>query len=177
MSGAEKGTAMHFVMQKIDYEKVESLNDIKLQLEDMVKNELLTKDEFKAINPFKVLNFFKSDIGKRVIKVYENGGVIRRELPFYTSISVKDIKDNIEDESGNENVRLQGIIDLFFEENGEIVLVDYKTDYVKENIEEEMNKKYKIQMDYYTKALEKMTGKVVSKRYLYLFYLEKAIEI
>lgn len=177
LSGAEKGTAMHFVMQKIDYEKVGSLNDIKLQLEDMVKNELLTKDEFKAINPFKVLNFFKSDIGKRVIKVYENGGVIRRELPFYTSISVKDIKDNIEDESGNENVRLQGIIDLFFEENGEIVLVDYKTDYVKENIEEEMNKKYKIQMDYYTKALEKMTGKVVSKRYLYLFYIEKAIEI
>ena len=73
LSGAEKGTAMHFVMQKIDYEKVESLNDIKLQLEDMVKNELLTKDEFKAINPFKVLNFFKSDIGKRAIKVYENG--------------------------------------------------------------------------------------------------------
>ena len=177
LSGAEKGTAMHFVMQKINYEKVGSLKDIKLQLEDMVKNELLTKDEFKAINPFKVFNFFKSDIGKRALKVYEDGGVIRRELPFYTSINVKDIKDNIEDESVNENVRLQGIIDLFFEENGEIVLVDYKTDYVKEDIEEEMNKKYKIQIDYYTKALEKMTGKRVSKRYLYLFYIEKAIEI
>ena len=177
LSGAEKGTAMHFVMQKIDYEKVGSLKDIKLQLEDMVKNELLTKDEFKAINPFKVFNFFKSDIGKRALKVYEDGGVIRRELPFYTSIDVKDIKDNIEDESINESVRLQGVIDLFFEENGEIILVDYKTDYVKEDIEDEMNKKYKIQMDYYTKALEKMTGKRVSKRYLYLFYIEKAIEI
>ena len=177
LSGAEKGTAMHFVMQKIDYEKVGSLKDIKLQLEDMVKNELLTKDEFKAINPFKVFNFFKSDIGKRALKVYEDDGVIRRELPFYTSIDVKDIKDNIEDESINESVRLQGVIDLFFEENGEIILVDYKTDYVKEDIEDEMNKKYKIQMDYYTKALEKMTGKRVSKRYLYLFYIEKAIEI
>jgi len=177
LSGAEKGTAVHFVMQKIDYERIGSLNEIKLQLEEMVQNELLTKDEFKAVNPFKIFNFFRSEIGKRILKVYKNGGMVHRELPFYTSISAKEVKEDLLDESINEKVRLQGVIDLFFEEDGEIVLVDYKTDYVKDNIEEEMKKKYKIQLDYYTEALEKITGKKIKSRYLYLFYPEEEIEI
>ncbi|GAA0071205.1 helicase-exonuclease AddAB subunit AddA [Clostridium sardiniense] len=177
LSGAEKGTAVHFVMQKIDYERIASLNEIKLQLEEMVQNELLTKDEFKAVNPFKIFNFFRSEIGKRILKVYKNGGIVHRELPFYTSISAKEVKEDLLDESINEKVRLQGVIDLFFEEEGEIVLVDYKTDYVKDNIEEEMKKKYKVQLDYYTEALEKITGKKIKSRYLYLFYPEEEIEI
>ncbi len=177
LSGAEKGTAVHFVMQKIDYERIDSLDEIKLQLEEMVQNELLTKDEFNAVNPFKIFNFFKSDIGKRILKVYKSGGMVHRELPFYTRISAKEVKENLSDESINEKVRLQGVIDLFFEEDGEIILVDYKTDYVKDNIEEEMNKKYKVQLDYYTEALEKITGKKVKSRYLYLFYPEKEIDI
>lgn len=177
LSGAEKGTAVHFVMQKIDYERIGSLNEIKLQLEEMVQDELLTEDEFKAVNPFKILNFFRSEIGKRILKVYKSGGMVHRELPFYTSISAKEVKEDLLDESINEKVRLQGVIDLFFEEDGEIVLVDYKTDYVKDNIEEEMKKKYKVQLDYYTQALEKITGKKIKSRYLYLFYPEEEIEI
>lgn len=177
LSGAEKGTAVHFVMQRIDYERIGSLNEIKLQLEEMVQDELLTKDEFKAANPFKILNFFRSEIGKRILKVYKNGGMVHRELPFYTSINAKEVKEDLSDESVNEKVRLQGVIDLFFEEDGEIVLVDYKTDYVKDNIEGEMSKKYKVQLDYYTEALEKITGKKVKSRYLYLFYPEDEIEI
>ena len=177
LSGAERGTAVHFVMQKIDYDRVNSLNEIKEQLEEMVQNELLTSEEFKAVNPFKIFNFFKSDLGKRILKVYNDGGMVRRELPFYTNISAKEVNKDLDDSSINEEVRLQGVIDLFFEENGEIILVDYKTDYVVDNIEEEMKKKYKIQLDYYEDALRKITNKKVASRYLYLFYPEIEMKI
>lgn len=177
LSGAERGTAMHFVMQKIDYDRVDSLENIKVQLEEMLQNELLTKDEFKAINPYKIYNFFKSDLGKNILKVYNEGGILYRELPFFTRISASKVKEDISKESYNEEVRLQGVIDLFFELDGEIILVDYKTDYVEDNIEEEMNRRYKIQLDYYSDAIKKITGKVVNKRYLYLFYIDKAIEL
>ena len=177
LSAAERGTAMHFVMQKIDYDRVDSLENIKIQLEEMLQNELLTKDEFKAINPYKIYNFFKSDLGKNILKVYSEGGIIHRELPFFTRISASKVKEDISKESYNEEVRLQGVIDLFFELDGEIILVDYKTDYVEDNIEEEMNRRYKIQLDYYSDAIKKITGKVVNKRYLYLFYIDKAIEL
>ena len=177
LSAAERGTAMHFVMQKIDYDRVDSLENIKIQLEEMLQNELLTKDEFKAINPYKIYNFFKCDLGKNILKVYNEGGIIHRELPFFTRISASKVKEDISKESYSEEVRLQGVIDLFFELDGEIILVDYKTDYVEDNIEEEMNKRYKIQLDYYSDAIKKITGKVVNKRYLYLFYIDKAIEL
>ncbi|MGV3075610.1 helicase-exonuclease AddAB subunit AddA [Clostridium baratii] len=177
LSSAERGTAMHFVMQKIDYDRVNSLENIKMQLEEMLQNELLTKDEFKAINPYKIYNFFKCDLGKKILKVYNEGGIIHRELPFFTRISASKVKEDISKESHNEEVRLQGVIDLFFELDGEIILVDYKTDYVEDNIEEEMNRRYKIQLDYYSDAIKKITGKVVNKRYLYLFYIDKAIEL
>lgn len=177
LSGAERGTAMHFVMQKIDYDRVDSIKQIKNQLEEMFDDELLTEAEFKSINPFKILNFFKSDIGVRLLNVYRKGGVIHRELPFYINVKVTEVKDSIPKELENEEVRLQGIIDLFFEENDEIILIDYKTDYIEKNAEEEMNRKYKVQLDYYTDALERITGKKVVSRYLYLFYLEREIKI
>ena len=177
LSGAERGTAMHFVMQKIDYDRVDSIKQIKNQLEEMFDDELLTEAEFKSINPFKILNFFKSDIGVRLLNVYRKGGVIHRELPFYINVKVTEVKDSIPKELENEEVRLQGIIDLFFEENDEIILIDYKTDYIEKNAEEDMNRKYKVQLDYYTDALERITGKKVVSRYLYLFYLEREIEI
>ena len=175
LSGAERGTAMHFVMQKIDYDRVNSLDEVKDQLEEMFKNELLTKDEFKAISPYKVFNFFKSELGLSIIKVYKNGGIIYRELPFFTKISALKVKEDLPSEFKDEEVRLQGVIDLFFELDGEVILVDYKTDYIEDNVEEEMYRRYKIQLDYYSDAIEKITGKVVNRRYLYLFHLEKAI--
>lgn len=175
LSGAERGTAMHFVMQKIDYDRVNSLDEVKEQLEEMFKNELLTKDEFKAISSYKVFNFFKSELGLNIIKVYKSGGIIYRELPFFTKISALKVKEGLPIEFKDEEVRLQGVIDLFFELDGEVILVDYKTDYIEDNVEEEMYRRYKIQLDYYSDAIEKITGKVVNRRYLYLFHLEKAI--
>ena len=177
LTAAEKGTAMHFVMKKIDLDKVSSLNEIKEQINYLYDNEFILEQEMNSINPYKILNFFKCDLGKMMIELHEEGKNVYRELPFYTEISSLNINNDLDKKYENEKVRLQGIIDCFFEYNEEIILIDYKTDYVLKDNEEELKKKYKKQIDYYSNALFKITGKKVSKRYLYSFYLEKVIEI
>lgn len=177
LSAAEKGTAVHFVMKKIDFSRVNNIDEIKEQLQELFDNEFLIEEELKSINPNKILNFFKSNLGRRMLNSYNKGENIYREVPFYTEISSLEIDDTLSKEYIDEKVRLQGIIDCFFEEDGHIILLDYKTDYVKFGNEIELKKKYKKQLEYYSNAIFKIIGKKVSKEYLYSFYLDKEIEI
>ena len=177
LTAAEKGTAVHFVMKKIDFDKVSSIEEIKEQIQYLYDNEFILEEEMKAVNPYKILSFFKSNLGQMMIELHKNGQKVYRELPFYTEISSLDIDSNLDEKYKNEKVRLQGIIDCFFEYRGEIILVDYKTDYVSKDNEDELKEKYLKQLDYYSDALFKIIGKKVSKRYLYSFYLERVIEI
>ncbi len=176
LSKAEKGTAMHFVMQKIDLDKVNSVNEIKEQVKVMFEKELITEDEEKAINLFKIQKFFKSNLGQRMLKAYKGNREVYRELPFITEIPVKRINKELEDRLFNdEKLRLQGIIDCFFEEEDGVVLLDYKTDYVEPGKEEELLDRYKVQIDLYTETLEKIIGKKIKERYLYLFGIDKEV--
>lgn len=177
LSAAEKGTAVHFVMKKIDFSRVNNIDEIKEQLQELFDNEFLIEEELKSINPNKILNFFKSNLGRRMLNSYNKGENIYREVPFYTEISSLEIDDTLSKEYIDEKVRLQGIIDCFFEEDGHIILLDYKTDYVKFGNEIELKEKYKKQLEYYSNAIFKIIGKKVSKEYLYSFYLDKEIEI
>jgi ATP-dependent helicase/nuclease subunit A len=177
ITSAEKGTAIHFVMQSIDFNRVNTVSEIKEQLNELVKRELLSEVEFRAINERKIFNFFVSNLGKRLIKSFKSGSKVYRELPFYTEISPLEVDGGLSENIKDEKVRLQGVIDCFFYEGDNIVLLDYKTDYVQTGNEEDMIKKYSIQIKYYKEALEKITGKKVLESYLYLFYLDKEIRI
>ena len=177
LTPAEKGTAVHFVMKKIDYTRVSSIQEIEAQLQELFENEFLLKEELNVINPYKIFNFFKSNLGRKMLELNDGGKKIYREVPFYTEISSLEIDKTLDDKYKDEKVRLQGIIDCFFEYNGELILLDYKTDYVKQGNEEELKEKYKKQLDYYSDAIFKMTGKNVKYRYLYSFSLEKEILI
>ncbi|MBW6411034.1 helicase-exonuclease AddAB subunit AddA [Clostridium weizhouense] len=177
LTAAERGTAVHFVMKKIDFNKVNSLEEIKDQLKNLYEEELILKEEFNAINPYKILKFFKSNLGNRLLKVYSLGGMIYREIPFYTEISSLELDDTLPKEYNNEKIRLQGIIDCFFEEDNELILLDYKTDYIEKNNEFDLIEKYKKQLIYYSDAIFKMTGRKVKQSYLYSFFLDKEIEI
>lgn len=177
LTAAQKGTAMHFVMQKIDLSKVKTLDEIKVQLDELVDRELLSKEELKGIKANKIFNFFKSNLGKRMLESYNKDFKMYRELPFYTEISPLDIEEGLSEKVKDERVRLQGVIDCFFYEGDNIILLDYKTDYVEEGNEEEMLEKYTIQINYYREALRKITGKDVAESYLYLFSLDKEIKI
>ena len=175
LTAAEKGTAIHFVMQKIDLSRVNTIEEIKIQLKDFVDMELLSKEEYKVINPYKVKKFFISKLGERMLSAYNRGDIVYRELPFYTEIDVHRINPDLPKEVEGDKVRLQGVIDSFFYEDNEVILLDYKTDYVEQSNEEELINKYRIQIHYYKEALEKITKTKIKECYLYSFYLEKEI--
>ena len=163
-------------MKKIDFNRVSSVKEIEEQLQELFEDEFLLKEELKAINPYKILNFFKSNLGIKMLELNESGENIYREVSFYTEISSLEIDNTLDDKYKDEKVRLQGIIDCFFEYNGDLILLDYKTDYVK-NGDEMFKEKYKKQLKYYSDAIFKMTGKEVKYKYLYSFSLEKEIKI
>lgn len=175
LTGAEKGTAMHFVMQKVDLSRVNTVEEIKEQLKEFVDMELLSKEEYKVISPYKIKKFFVSKLGERMLRAYNRGDRVHRELPFYTEIDVHRIDPDLPKEVEGDKVRLQGVIDSFFYEEDEVILLDYKTDYVEQGNEEELINKYKMQIQYYKEALEKITKTKIKECYLYSFYLEKEI--
>lgn len=176
LTAAEKGTLTHFVMQHIDYSKTE-VADIKELINDMVKRELLTMDEAEAINIYRIRAFFKSHIGERLLRAYNNGIKIYREFPFFREIPVYEFDKNLDKSVYSEDkLRIQGIIDCFFEDENGVVLIDYKTDYVEEGKELEILEKYKIQIDLYSEALENILSKRVDEKYLYLFGINKEVK-
>lgn len=176
ISAAEKGTALHFMMRKVDLNRISSLFQIKEQIQELYDNDFISQEELNAINPFKILKFFRSDLGMQMIKAQDNG-TLYREISFYTYLDSTEIYDDLSDKYSEEKIRLQGIIDCFFELNNKVILLDYKTDFVLEGNEDELKEKYKKQLEYYSDAIYKMIGKKVDKKYLYSFYLEKEIEI
>lgn len=178
LTAAEKGTAVHFVMQHLDLSRVYTPDLIEEQIKTMVSDELLREEEAKAVNKFKVWKFFKSDIGLKLLDCYKDNNLLQRELPFVTHIPADKLSsEGLPDTYKEEVVRLQGIIDCFFEHEGQVILLDYKTDYVEEGNEEKIMDRYRVQMDYYSEALEKILGRKVHARYLYLFHLDKAIQV
>ena len=176
LSASERGTAVHFIMQKLNLDKVSTREEIRNQIEDMKNNNLLSEEEVKSVEKTNFVGFFRSELGKRMMTAYSDGKLLKRELPFYTEISSLEVDNTLPEEKyKNEKVRLQGIIDCIFEEDNEIVLLDYKTDYVVEGMEEEVIDKYRVQLRYYKEAVEKITGKKVKGSYLYLFGLSKEV--
>ncbi|WP_019907255.1 helicase-exonuclease AddAB subunit AddA [Thermoanaerobacter indiensis] len=166
LTAAEKGIAMHLVMQKLDLNGDLSVEGIKKQIKNMVDREILTEAQSKEIDIRRIEEFFRASLGRRMLSSQN----VKREVPFHIKIKSTEVYKDLPEEYENEFIAVQGIIDCFFEEEGEIILIDYKTDYVTEEMMEEIKEKYKVQIDLYAKALEKITGKRVKEKYIYLFF-------
>lgn len=176
LSSSEIGTAMHFVMQSLDLDKVNNREEIKEQLKSFLKLELISEEEYRAIAVDKLMKYFESNLGKRVLEAHERGSKVLRELPFYTEINVIDVDKSLNNDVSEEKVRLQGVIDCFFQDrDNKIVLLDYKTDYIPKGGLNEFIDKYRAQLKYYKEALEKITECDVKECYLYSFYINKEI--
>ncbi|SMC21303.1 DNA helicase/exodeoxyribonuclease V, subunit A [Clostridium acidisoli DSM 12555] len=169
LTPSERGTAMHSVMQRLDFKQGVKEADIKKQMDKMIFRELITENQGKAVDIKKIARFFKTELGERML----SSNNVKREVPFVIRLKASEIY-NLNSE---EDVMVQGAIDCYFEENDGVILVDYKTDYVTEKNIEDIVKKYSIQLKYYSEALEKITGKKVLEKYLYLFYDGSIIEI
>lgn len=170
ITGAQKGTLMHYCFQKID----EKQNYTKEILQQMIKNfvdkKLITENEANAININKLVAYTKSELFKEL----QNAKKVYKEQPFYINIKASEIYENGTD----EDILVQGIIDLYYiNKDDDIILVDYKTDYVESGNEKELKDKYSKQLEIYKKALEQGLNKKVKKSMIYSVYLEKLIEI
>ncbi len=169
LTGAQRGTAMHFVLQKLDLKKNYTSEELQDFINGLLFKKLLSEEETKSINVSKIYKFLNSNIGQDIKKAKE----IYQEKPFYIYMPVKEV---YEDEH-EEKILVQGIIDLYYRNNeGKLILVDYKTDYVENNDEKTLIEKYKMQIQIYKKAIEMATGEKVHKSYIYSLYLNKAIE-
>lgn len=173
LSASEKGTVMHLVMQHLDFSKSKNSEEIKSQIEAMVKAELLSPAEAEAVKVRKIENLFRASLGKRMIS---SSNVIR-EMPFTVELSAAEVYKELPYEKyKDEKIMLQGVIDCFFEEGGEYVLLDYKTDYVEEGKVDIIKERYRLQLECYGRALERISGKKVKNKYIYLFSTSDVIE-
>lgn len=161
---AERGTLMHLVMQHIDISSTSSLEGIKDEIARLKSREFITEEQSSIIDIEKIYEFFNSDLGRRM----KASCKIQREVPFYMEVKSTEIYKELSERYDTEKTLVQGIIDCYFEEDNEIVLLDYKTDYVSQV--EEIKERYKVQLSYYSRALEELTGLRVKEKYLYLFY-------
>ena len=224
MSGADRGSAYHRVMELLDFEKVleakaqiqeqnqewkqnqeqdqsqkekhngennKEMNreenrskksekseadtymilELERQIALMVEKELLQKPWSEAVSVKKLVIFFQSSLAQRMAKA-QHLQKLKKEQPFVLGIAADRVKPQFPHE---EQVLIQGIIDAFFEEGDDLILMDYKTDAVKTG--EELVKRYHTQMEYYTEALERIVGKRVKERIIYSFALGEEIRM
>lgn len=169
--GVARGTIYHNVLERLCLSATDTKEEIEAQLDQMEREKQLTDTERRQVNAWKLWKLFSSPIGKR-IRLAEKEGRLFREQPFVIGRQAKEFYNETE---STELVLLQGIIDVFFEEDNELVLLDYKTDYVGANGIEFLKKRYHTQFECYKQALEQITGKTVKEMILYSFAMDKAV--
>lgn len=169
ITSAKKGTLIHMCLQRLN-EKIDyDINKVNELIQELEMKKIITSKEAENINPNKILQFTKSNIWKELKEAKE----IQKEKPFYINIPAKEIYE----EETEENILVQGVIDLYYiDKFDKLKLVDYKTDYVENNDENQLIDKYRNQLELYSKALEESFRKKVDKKYIYSVYLGKEIE-
>ena len=169
VSSAERGTITHLILQKLDFTKEYSKEELAQFVNNLCTKNIITQIQKDSINIEKIYQI----INTQFIKNLKNAKEIKKETPFYTYINTKEIYNT----QNSENILVQGIIDLYYiNQQNEVILVDYKTDYV-EGSGEELIDKYKVQLEIYKKALEESLKEKVKHVYIYSIYLNKEIEI
>ena len=134
---------------------------------------VITEEEEKSVNLRKIENFILSPIGERI----RNADTVKKETPFAMEISAYEAYGDENYRQCDEKVVVHGIVDCYFSEENKTVLLDYKTDYVPKGEENGFFDKYKIQLDIYSLAIERSTGRKVDEKYIYSFYLDKLIKM
>lgn len=170
LSPAEIGTAMHMVMQHIDVKEEVTEATLNQLMEDMVRKELLTNDQVEVIDISSILSFFQSPLGKRM----QHAPKLVREIPFNIAYPASRVYADWQGEE--EPVLVQGIIDVFFEDDLGTVLLDYKTDSISarykggyDEAKSILESRYKVQIELYTEALEKILKRKIEEKYLFFF--------
>ncbi|NLM18425.1 MAG: UvrD-helicase domain-containing protein, partial [Clostridiaceae bacterium] len=195
-SGKEFGTFIHSLMQFIKLENFLERSDsqwediFREQIEQMIhKQQLFAKNRAQAAAAYPLLEkFLRSEIAQRIYQVEKTGDPVYREIPFTLAIPATELVDQdkikqfnlIKSNYNQDQTLIQGMIDLWFMEDDQAVLLDYKSDYILGNgsqIQTELEKRYAVQLKYYTLAIEKIIERPVKERYIWLFRQGKAYSL
>ena len=158
ISPAERGTIHHRLLQLLE-------EALKLYTEQGYFSEA----EASVIRTNRILSVLRTDLCRRMGEAAA-AGRLKREQPFVIGVAASEIDDAW---PADETVLVQGMIDAYFEEDGKIIVLDYKTDRVK--AADELTARYRSQMEWYARALSQLTGKEVTERYLVSLELEQVI--
>ena len=166
ITGAQKGTLVHSCIKNLDETKEYTYETLKQLVESLENRKIITTKEAKAININTILQYTKSELFENL----KNAKEVHKETPFYINIPAREIY-NVDID---EKVLVQGIIDLYYiDKEGKVVLVDYKTDFVRK--ENELKERYKEQLELYKRAIEGALNVQVDKVIIYSMYLQKEI--
>ena len=172
--GALRGSAVHKVMEEVDFvQSIQSKNrtaDIRTQIDQMLAKGHITQEMKELVNPRMLARFLNTPLAARIAKAQQRSELYK-EQPFVMGIPASRVYEG----ASEELVLIQGIVDLYWVEDGELVILDYKTDAV--SGEQQLTERYKVQLDLYGEALERATGKKTKEKVIYSFSLQKAIEI
>lgn len=171
MSGASRGSAYHKVLELLDMNAVMNAEDVAAYMKRLCAEGKLTEEYAGAVSTRKIHQFLQSDLCERMRKA-DRRGELYKEQPFVLGIPADTLKETFPAE---ETVLVQGIIDVFFIEDGEIIVADYKTDAV--DTSEELIRRYRTQLDYYAKALEQLLQMPVKEKWIYSFALGMQIPL
>ena len=163
LTGTEYGTILHSVMQHMDLQKDLTAAGIEKQLDELAAREVLLPVQRQAVKSGRIAQFFASSLGRRM----QQAKTLWRELPFSRMLQASRFYPEVQDET--EQIFIQGIIDVLFEEeDGCLVLLDYKTD--RDTDAERIAARYALQIQLYSEAIEAILGKKIKERYLYLLH-------
>lgn len=172
--GADLGTLYHSVLEHMNLSEIESREDLEAILLKLQNTGKISMVEFEVLDLEKLYSFTSSSVADRMRKASQLGKLYV-ERQFVMGMKANEINSSMRSE---ELVLIQGVIDVYFEENNQWILLDYKTDVVnKSDGEKILIKRYSVQLDYYQKALEQLTGKRVKERIIYSFSLGKEINV
>ncbi|PKM82696.1 MAG: helicase-exonuclease AddAB subunit AddA [Firmicutes bacterium HGW-Firmicutes-14] len=164
LSAAERGTAMHTVMQHLDLGSEINVETVSSQLNRLVDREIISAEAAGSVDIRSITAFFESDLGQRMLKA-EN---VRSEVPFTMAVPVSIVYSDLEG-CEDEMLLVQGVIDCLLDEGDGVVIIDYKTDRVSAGETEEAAGNYRGQLNLYASAVEDILRKPVKEKYLYFF--------
>ncbi len=167
LSGADRGTALHTFMQFCDFDLAKA--NPRAEINRLTEKRFITEKQAAVIDPRKVSAFFESELFGRI----EKADKVWRELRFLRGIPAAEL--GFEGASEEDKITVQGVADCVFEENGKLIVVDYKTDFV-EDIEE-LRERYAAQLHMYKRLLSESLGKEVTKAIIWSFRFGKELEV
>ena len=173
VSGTTRGSAYHRLLEIFPFERQETWTAEKIRtvIEEYKADRRLSEEYAAAINVYKIRAFLQTPLAARMAKAARSNR-LHREQPFVLGLSANRLNTDFPED---ETVLIQGIIDVYLEEEDGMVLADYKTDLVKDP--KELILRYRVQLDYYEEALVRLTGKCVKEKLIYSFGLEQEITL